>query len=120
MDDVIAKFIRTKHINSFQKLRFLLFLQEHPGLNGDSREFAERLYLSHTVLLEKIIHDLQQDGLVVCIEGRYRLSDEPEVQSCLQHLARIFKDPLARQELLAQIREFESRNCYDDKGQNKR
>lgn len=59
MGDMVASFIRAKHIDSFQKLCFLLFLHQHPDLIGTSQEFAERLYLGDVQLLEEIITDLQ-------------------------------------------------------------
>ena len=105
MNDMVASFIRVKRIDSFQKLRFLLFLRQRPELTGTSRVFAELLYLGDVRLLEEIITDLQMAGLVDCVgENRYKLCDEPDVRSGLQYLARAFEDPLARQEILAQVR----------------
>jgi hypothetical protein len=104
MSDVVASFIRVKHIDSFQKLCFLLFLHRHPELTGTSHEFAELLHLGDVRLLEEIITDLQMVGLLDCVENRYKLLGEPNVRSCLEHLARSFEDPLARQEILDQVR----------------
>ena len=104
MNDVVASFIRVKHIDSFQKLCFLLFLHQHPELTGTSREFAELLYFGDVRLLEEIITDLQMVGLVDCVENRYKLHGEPDVRSCLQYLARAFEDPLAHQKILDQVR----------------
>lgn len=104
MGDMVASFIRAKHIDSFQKLCFLLFLHQHPDLIGTSQEFAERLYLGDVQLLEEIITDLQMVGLVDCVENRYKLRNEPNVRSRLQYLARSFEDPLSRQEILDQVR----------------
>jgi hypothetical protein len=103
MSNTVASFIRAKHIDSFQKLFFLLFLHQHPALTGTSREFAELLYLGDVRLLEEIITDLQTVGLVVCAENRCKLHDEPDIRSHLEHLARAFEDPLIRQEILDQI-----------------
>jgi len=50
MDDDIINFVRDKQINSFQKLRFLLFLYQHPNLNATTQKFAERLYLDDVLL----------------------------------------------------------------------
>jgi hypothetical protein len=104
MSDMVASFIRAKHIDSFQKLCFLLFLQQHPELTGTSREFAERLYFGDVRLLEEIITDLQMVGLIDCTENRYKLHDEPDVRSGLQYLAKEFEDPLARQRILDQVK----------------
>jgi hypothetical protein len=103
MNNRLVNFIREKNIDSFQKLRFLLFLYQHPKLTGTSRQFAKRLYLGDVSLLEKIIDDLRAAGLVNCIENRWILHDEPKIRRHLQHLTKAFDDPLARQEILEQV-----------------
>lgn len=100
----IINFIRSKHIDSFQKLRFLLFLYQHPGTMGTSQEFAERLYFGDSPLVTRIIQDLQRVGLLDCIENRYQLRNEPTIRMALQTLTEIFENPLARQALLDQIK----------------
>ncbi len=104
----ITNFIHTKQIDSFQKLRVLLFLQQHPEIEGTCQELAERLYLGDTLLVQEIVHDLQKADLLVSVEHRWKLSDEPEVKTSLQHLTRGFENPLVRQELLAQVKQFVS------------
>ncbi len=104
MSDRVTDFVRARRIDSFQKLRFLLFLHQHPDLNGTSQQFAEYLFLGDTRLLEQMIRDLQQVGLVECLGNHCRLHNQPEVKSCLQCLARAFEDPLARQKMLDQVR----------------
>jgi len=104
MNEVITDFLRTKRIDSFQKLRLLLFLYQHPESSGTNQEFAEHLYLGDVRLLEKITGDLHVVGLVHEVEGRYRLHWEPALKWLLGDLARTFEHPLARQELLDQIR----------------
>lgn len=104
MNRGVANYNYAKHIDSFQKLRFLLFLHEHPEMAGTSQEFAERLYFGHTPLLDKIITDLHRAGFVDQVENCYKLRNEAEIMSYLQHLAWAFEDPLARQQMLEQIR----------------
>ena len=41
----LTEFIRVRRIDSFQKLRLLIFLYRHPESSWTSREIAERLYL---------------------------------------------------------------------------
>lgn len=103
MDDDAIKFMRDKQIDSFQKLRFLLFLYQHPDLNATTQEFAERLYLGDVLLLQKIIDDLKEAGLVNCSKGYCTLHLNPDTKSCLQCVLKTFSDPLARQELLNQV-----------------
>ena len=103
MDERLANFIRVKRIDTFQKLRFLLFLQQHPDIKGTPQEFAERLYLGDVPLLEEIIIDLQKVGLVECVADHCILRDESDDIFCLGCLARVFEDPLARQKLLEQV-----------------
>ncbi|GAB4407309.1 MAG: hypothetical protein Fur0044_00120 [Anaerolineae bacterium] len=107
MNDMVVKFIRTKRIDSFQKLRFLLFLYQRPGLTGTCQELARQLYLGDEVLVRRIIADLQRAGLLVIDAGGCcGLEIKPEVRMSLGHLARAFADPLLRQEVLDQIRQI--------------
>jgi len=103
MNALIVNCIRAKRIDSFQKLRFLLYLHRHPEMKGTCQEFAKQLYLGDTAMLAEIIADLQNAGLVDCVEDRYMLGDKPVVRAFLQRLAQIFEDPLARQELLDRV-----------------
>lgn len=102
MNDLV-KFIRAKRIDSFQKLRLLDFLHRHPESSWTSQEIAERLYLGNMPLLEEIMADLRSAGLVDCVANRCILHNETEVRSCLQCLAEICEDPLARQQILDQV-----------------
>lgn len=104
MNEELASFIRDRRIDSFQKLSFLLFLFQHPKLTGTSQQFAKRLYLGEVSLLDKIINDLCQAGLVNCVGNRYMLDDEPDVRFYLKFLTQTFEDPLARQELLDHVK----------------
>ncbi|GIK41834.1 MAG: hypothetical protein BroJett011_56670 [Chloroflexota bacterium] len=114
MINMVADFIRARRIDSFQKLRFLLFLHHHPDLSETDQKFAEHLYLGDTRLLEQIIRDLQKVGLVDCVENRCRLHNQPEVSSCLQCLAKAFEDPLARQTILDQMKGSSFFNHYQE------
>ena len=104
MDNIVANFLQVKRIDSFQKLRFLLFLHQYPDVKGTCREFAKRLHLGDLPLVENIIADLHHAGLVVRLGHHYRLFDEPTLEACLHLLAKAFEDPLARQELLDRVR----------------
>ena len=104
MNDLVAHFVHNCHIDSFQKIFLLLFLDRHPETEGSSQDFGTFLYLGNLVLMEKIVAELQQAGLIVQIENGYRLSDKPEVRLCLHSLAEAFADPLIRQQLLDLIK----------------
>jgi hypothetical protein len=99
----IAKFIRARHIDSFQKLRLLVFLHRHPESNWTSQEIAERLYLGDVPLLEGILADLGAAGLVHCVGNGCTLHNEPGVRSCLQRLDEMCEDPLVRQQILDRV-----------------
>jgi DNA-binding IscR family transcriptional regulator len=71
----IAKFIQARHIDSFQKLHLLIFLHQHPEMSWTSQQMAERLYLGDVPWLEKIIADLQAEGLVDCAGNRCKVCD---------------------------------------------
>ena len=104
MDNIVVDFIRAKRIDSFQKLYVLLFLYQHPKLVGTSQKLADQLYLGHLSLVEEILNDLRRVGLVDGVGSRYKLCNDSKIGSCLQSLAEAVKDPLARQEILDQVR----------------
>lgn len=104
MNAVVANHIHSKHINSFQKLYFLLFLYHHPDMQGTSQEFAERSYFGNTGLIDQLMADLGQVGLIDQIQNTYQLHREPDLSSWLRDLDRTFQDPLARQELLTEVK----------------
>ena len=103
MSNGISQCIRTKYIDSFQKLYLLLFLYHHPGFAGTNREIAKQLYYGDEAGLTNIITDLEMAGLVEQVEERYKLCDQPDIHFFLQNLAKAFDDPLARQKLLSQV-----------------
>ena len=100
MEHSLKRYLQNKNIDSFQKIRFLLFLHQNPTINGTVQEFCQRLYFGDNVILEKIIGELQVANLVDRLGRRYKLREEPEVKLYLDGLARLFEDPLARQALL--------------------
>ncbi|NJN93574.1 MAG: Rrf2 family transcriptional regulator [Anaerolineales bacterium] len=104
MNEAVHNYIRTKKIDSFQKLRLLLFLHRHPHMRVSSQELAHRLHLGDTLLIETILADLRQSGLVTQMGNNYQLPDEPELKLYLQQLASAFEHPVTRQELLKQVK----------------
>jgi hypothetical protein len=108
MMDVVTDFMRRRRIDSFQKLRFLLLLQQKPQLIATTQEFAAFLHLGDEVLLKKIIRELQIVGLVECLGDRCKLFDEAEIRLSLQQLARAYEDPLNRQKILANLDKISS------------
>lgn len=104
MSAVLANEGYTRHIDSFQKLRFLLFLYHHPDMKGTCREFGERLYFGHTPGLEEMIGQLYLAGLIERTGNCYQLCQEPAVWTYLQQLAGDFENPLTRQQMLDQVR----------------
>lgn len=102
MNTILATFIRDKQINSFPKLRFLLFLCQHPQLAGCPQQWAERLYIEPP-LAEKLIADLQKVGLLEGKNNGYALCDEPDLKAHLRDLVKLFENPLDRQELLDRV-----------------
>lgn len=112
MNKTTAEFIRSKKIDSIQKLNLLLFLHRNPDAQGTSRCFAEKLYLGDTRLVEKSISELTDKGIINYTGQHYFLADTPEVKTSLQDLARSFEHPLIRQALLAQIQSGGQNGIY--------
>ena len=100
----ITQFIQTRQIDSYQKLRVLLFLHDHADSSWTSPQLAARLYLGDGPVLEEIIADLQAAGLVDCVARRCRLRNEAGLSVKLQQLVKTCESPLARQEILDNIR----------------
>ena len=115
MDEVALNFIRSKNVDSFQKLRVLLFLHRNSNTPRTCQQLAEQLFIS-VPLLEKIIYDLQISGLLDCREHCYALRKEADLKKCLECLAGTFEDPVARQDLLDQIKTIQSTNRNEKNG----
>lgn len=111
MNNRLADFIRTRRIDSSQKLRLLLFFYNH-NIQGTIQELAQWLYLGHTPFLDDILSDLQNAGLLDCIDDCYALCKEPGITSMIHTLAQTVEDPLTRQELLDQIKYGMAFNYY--------
>jgi hypothetical protein len=103
MNKTVSEFIHSKKINSIPKLNLLLFLYRNPKIEGTSHCFAEQLYLGDVGLVEGVIRELIDKGVIKSMDQRYFLVDAPEIKSSLQDLATSFEHPLTRQTLLAQI-----------------
>ena len=103
-NQTLTRFIHAKHIDSFQKLRLLIYLQQRPEQRASRQDFAERLHLGDTAFLDGIVNDLQEVGILVRTGHRWKLCDEPTVKSCLRSLVGAFESPLDRQEIIEQIR----------------
>ncbi|MCB9077244.1 MAG: hypothetical protein H6631_06610 [Anaerolineaceae bacterium] len=100
MKSHLRRYLQNKGIDSFQKLQLLLFLYQNPSLKGTLHELAQRTYFGDTSLLGKILTDLHSVGLVEEVDRIYKLADTPGVITYLKGLARLFDDPLTRQNLL--------------------
>ena len=103
MNEKIIEFLTAKQIDSFQKLRLLLFLMQHPDLRGTCNDLANRLYLGDIQLLERMTADLSSVGLLTKTETAWKLCDEPETRANLGHLSKLYDSPLTRQDLLASV-----------------
>ncbi len=104
--EVATNFIRARRIDSFQKLLFLLLLDQDPNLSGTSQEFAKKLSLDNVKLLEKIMAELQKSGVVVSDGKRYLLYDGADVRHSLQAIGRLLEDPAARKRLFDQVADY--------------
>lgn len=102
--DSIINFMRAKNIDAFQKLRLILFLQQHPEWTGTGQKFAKKLHLRNVSLVKQILSDLHRAGLVEGVEEGFKLRDDPDIRSVLHRLAGAYKNPSIRQKLLDQIR----------------
>ena len=111
MNELMTNFLRVRQIDSFQKLRILLFMAQHPQRVGTSQQWAEWLYLGDTFFLEKILRELRQVGLVNWRPEGCTLANEAEIKPHLKALGRIFNDPLARQTLLQQVSRPKPKRC---------
>jgi hypothetical protein len=104
VDSSVVDYLRTKRIDSFQKLRLLLFLYQHPEVKATQRELGEQLYLGDTPLLTTLLTDLDKAGLLEQGENGYRLRNEPDITQFVQDLVWAFEHPVTRLEILNHIK----------------
>ena len=95
-----VEFIQSRQIDSYQKLRVLIFFYDHADSSWSGRQIGTRLYLGDGPFLEEIITDLQAAGLLNCSAERCRLRDKAAISVDLEHLIKTCENPLARQEIL--------------------
>ena len=108
----LYEFIRSKKIDSIQKLNLLLFLDKNPDTQGTSHCFARKLHLGDIRLVEEIIEELKDKGVIKYAGQHYFLADNPEIKTSLKHLAKSFEHPLMRQTLLKQIQSGADNGIY--------
>ena len=108
LDEQLADFLLGRKINTFQKLQILLFLARHPQYIGTLQNFAKRLHLADTHLLERVIRELLKSNLIVQIDERYTLTDDPELGQQLNGLVQAFECPLQRQEILGYVQRIDN------------
>lgn len=104
MSTATLDFIRLKQIDSFPKLVFLLFLHQNPHVKGTSQYFAERLYLGNVTLIERMIAEFKEQGIMGSSGQYHFLHNTPELTASLQHLHQLFEQPTTRQSLLEHVR----------------
>jgi hypothetical protein len=105
MSDLLANFLRDKKIDSYQKVRLLLYLYQHPGIRQTMQELAQKLYLGGMYMLADTMTELQGTGLIDCEGDYYTLCNDPAVNAMLQRLSKTFEDPVARQRILQQVKQ---------------
>ena len=101
---------RTDHkFSAYQADRFLP-KAAHPAIyeptsppSGNLSTVDGVVISGDTPFLEKILRELQQVGLVNCVQEVCTLANEAEIKASLKALGRVFDDPLARQTLLHQV-----------------
>ena len=96
-------FLSVRKIDTYQKLRLILFLHKHPQTAGTCQEFAKKLHLADTVFLERIVADLEAVDLIIQADNRYCLSSDPDVRQYLGELSKAYDDPVARQDIIRQV-----------------
>ena len=96
-------FVQQRRLDSFQKLRLVLWLGRNPGREFNSAQLSAALHLSDQRLVDELVAELCETGVVGCRDGLWTLADLPELRRCLDCLVVRFEDPLARQQLLAHI-----------------
>jgi len=99
----VFRILHHRHIDSYQKSGLLIWVYQHPDEALGNREFAERLYIGDECILEHIIAELQEDGVLNCSFHCCRLSVGPGARAGVQCLADAFDKPLTRLRLIDDI-----------------
>ena len=100
MYNEVLDFMQREDIRSYQEIRLLLFLWQHPEFSGTYQQFCECLYMGDCPLMEQIINHLQEAGVIESCDGCYKLADQTGLNGSLERLAQVFEHPLPRQQLL--------------------
>lgn len=100
MYDEVLDFVRRQGIRSYQEIRLLLFLGQHPEFAGTYRQFCEYLYVGDCPLMEQLIANLQERGVIENCGDCYKLAERTELRQNLERLALALEHPLTRQQLL--------------------
>lgn len=102
-------FVSDYKIDSYLKLRILFLLHAQPQCSMSLDELCDQLFVADRRMLQQLVSELCQHGLLDSEGARWSGSSQPAVAYCLSCLKRAFDDPLARQRLLDQV-------CERDKG----
>lgn len=92
-----------RYINSYQKLKLLLFFHTYPSFRGSLCSLAEKLYEADHIALRQDIQELVRGGLIE-FDGRLiYLSATASARQFITHLAEVYNDPLDRQIVLDMV-----------------
>ncbi len=103
MNETVLELVRAKNIDSVQKLNLLLFFHKNPEVRGTSHCIAKKLHLGDTRLVETMVEELADEGVISVTGQHLTLANTPEIKTFLRNLAHSYEQPLTRQTLLKQI-----------------
>ena len=78
-----------KHIASVAQIEALLLIWSSPKERWELRQIAARIYTSETVAA-KALDGLSADGLVVCMDGVFRLNASAENVEMIRRLQEVY------------------------------
>ncbi len=92
-----------RQIDSFHKVWLLLFLHQRLHEDGINRDYLRQVTFADAPTLDEAVYELQDAGLLIATGEALSLRDAQEVRSDLDTMARVFEDPLGRQDLLRRL-----------------
>ena len=99
----LERFMLLRQIDSFHKVWLLLFFHQRSHEDGINREYLRQVTFADAQTLNEAVDELQDAGLLIATGEALSLRDALEVRSDLDTMARVFEDPLGRQDLLRRL-----------------
>ena len=106
-------------VNTSGKLAIVLLFAQQQRLSTTPKQMSRRVYRD-IWSVEKALHELAEDGILVHADGQYTYQPIPELHESLGQLLDCYDEPLCRPELMQIVGDLERYAPYRDVLENQR